>query len=364
MQIPPYIYQNVTFIYSIEDIMIKKVIGFFSLKRVNCLVYIVSVSIVFFAVYQALRVHSFYNLFNPPFRGEKAEDASISNIISGNVGTSLIIIGAILSFIAFWVQFYANRIQRTDITRERFENKYFELLHIYREIVSDIHIETVGKGKQVFHFMFYDLKALLRLMSKEKIFNHSSILRKDKLDIGFDLFLDGVSKTAVGKEKIIEEHLLIQNGIIPKNDFNDFFAKLVNIQTQSIDKTINVEYLMDYKENGLGFFGGHRLRLIPYFKHIHTLLNYINSQPDQIVPKQHKIDYVLMLFNLMSEHEIAILKAYVSYGKCHSGLINPKLEYLRSALFENLDRRMDWEHPNFFPSLRICENCNQEIYPF
>ncbi len=73
-------------------------------------------------------------------------------------------IGIFLTFIAFYIQYVFNVRQKKDLSLERFENQYFHFLDVYRDIVNTTALKNVGKGKIVFHYMFYEYKALYRII--------------------------------------------------------------------------------------------------------------------------------------------------------------------------------------------------------
>ena len=77
-----------------------------------------------------------------------SETGPIGDTIGGIMGPFVAIAAAILTFLAFWVQFKANEQQRNDIAKERFESKFYELLHLHRENLQEL--ESDGrKGRQV-----------------------------------------------------------------------------------------------------------------------------------------------------------------------------------------------------------------------
>ena len=94
----------------------------------------------------------------------------IGDTIGGIMGPFVAIAAAILTFLAFWVQFKANEQQRKDIARERFENNLFELLHFHQDITNELllkcnvhsnnyqnNIRTVEeKGRDVFQLLYED----------------------------------------------------------------------------------------------------------------------------------------------------------------------------------------------------------------
>lgn len=93
------------------------------------------------------------------------ETGTIGDTIGGTMGPFVAIAAAILTFLAFWVQFKANEQQRKDIARERFENNLFELLHFHQEITNELllkckiknnmdFISVEEKGRDVFQLLY------------------------------------------------------------------------------------------------------------------------------------------------------------------------------------------------------------------
>ena len=88
----------------------------------------------------------------------------IGDTIGGTMGPFVAIAAAILTFLAFWVQFKANEQQRKDIALERFESNLFELIHIQQDITNNlIFVEKKGnenivqaQGRDVFQYVYED----------------------------------------------------------------------------------------------------------------------------------------------------------------------------------------------------------------
>lgn len=89
----------------------------------------------------------------------------IGDTIGGTMGPFVAIAAAILTFLAFWVQFKANEQQRKDIALERFESNFFELLHLHQEITNELLLKCYvnnydcieEKGKDVFQVLYEDI---------------------------------------------------------------------------------------------------------------------------------------------------------------------------------------------------------------
>lgn len=79
----------------------------------------------------------------------------IGDTIGGIMGPFVAIAAAILTFLAFWVQFKANEQQRKDIALERFESKFYKLLDLHIQNTYNLTINNL-KGKEVFKYLVYD----------------------------------------------------------------------------------------------------------------------------------------------------------------------------------------------------------------
>ena len=93
------------------------------------------------------------------------DTGQIGDTIGGIMGPFVAIAAAVLTFIAFWVQYKANIQQRHDIAIERFESSVFELLHLQQEITSNLEIgvetgQTVvmKHGRDVFKTVYQEIK--------------------------------------------------------------------------------------------------------------------------------------------------------------------------------------------------------------
>ena len=66
------------------------------------------------------------------------DTGQIGDTIGGIMGPFVAIIAALLTFMAFWVQFKANQQQRYDIALERFESNLFQLISLQEEITNNL----------------------------------------------------------------------------------------------------------------------------------------------------------------------------------------------------------------------------------
>lgn len=102
--------------------------------------------------------------FTQPGKLDFKGTGEIGDTIGGIMGPFVAIAAAILTFLAFWVQYKANEQQRKDIALERFESNLFELIHIQQDITNNLifswgksNQNTIPKqGREIFHFLYED----------------------------------------------------------------------------------------------------------------------------------------------------------------------------------------------------------------
>lgn len=89
----------------------------------------------------------------------------IGDAIGGTMGPFVAIFAAILTFLAFWVQYKANLQQREDIALQRFESNLFQLINIHEEITNNLSVPTAADydsfkitGRDVFRYLYLDRK--------------------------------------------------------------------------------------------------------------------------------------------------------------------------------------------------------------
>lgn len=243
--------------------------------------------------------------------------------------TLIAIIGVILTFMAFYIQYTFNMRQKRDISNERFENHYFHFLDIYRNICNNIEINGVGRGKVAFHYMFYEFKAVYNLLQNDE--RLKDLTTQNKLDASITLFLNGVSYDFKPK---IEQTIMSEEILVDTRD------NLLDLQTKSEQHTSSnktdkgVKYLRDYMGKNIKYFDGHRQRLIHYFKYIFLIIDHIDTTLD--ISTDEKLEKLKYLISEMTDHEIGVFYAYV-----HSSLCGPESE-LKYRVGPNYEPYLDF----------------------
>lgn len=152
---------------------------------------IFGIIIILICTLPALLTQTTYCLFNFSDTGQ------IGDTIGGVMGPFVAIAAAILTFLAFWVQYKANEQQRKDIALERFESNLFELIHIQQDITNNlIFIEKKGsesiehaKGRDVFQFLYenYNFGMEGKYNNLNFVVGVKSLMKKENIDNYIDL---------------------------------------------------------------------------------------------------------------------------------------------------------------------------------
>lgn len=241
------------------------------------------------------------------------------------MGPFVAILAALLTFVAFWVQYEANIKQREDIATERMEAKYYKMLDIYTEMTKSLTVHGI-RGKEAFAelvgeftYTYYTLDFIFSaVISKpDYLKNKSDALRtvvdyfnsetkkKDAFltNLAYNLFFYGKHYTivdlehgeitAIGEEiKRIAFSHNYQNGTKPYSDYvksEDFRVKGLMSSYNSV------------------LYEGHSDILGHYFRHLFQMVKYVASMNDDLVDETGKYAYVKLLRSQMSDYEQILL---------------------------------------------------------
>lgn len=161
-------------------------------------------------------------------------------------------------------------------------------------------MESIGNGKQVFHYMFYEYKAIYYIIRKGDYLRDIQDAEKRKqveYSLTFSIFLNGVSDSStyrLSNEVIdaVKPHVLELN------------QELLQIQRQIMNGgTEFPKYIKDYQGKKLRIFDGHRLRLVSYFRMSCMVMQYILKLENE---EDRKL-YLNVFLSHFSEHQLGLL---------------------------------------------------------
>lgn len=245
--------------------------------------------------------------------------AEVGEAFGGTLGPIIAWIASILTFAAFWVQFKANEQQKLDLQIERFENKFYKMVEIQRENVSEISIENTLSGRKTFISMFNELryiylfsnrffsrddqKQLLQIMANKSELNTEEIFNISYLVFFFGigqnstkLILDLVDEKYQGLLINLEDELKTEKANWHYNN-NEISIDEATYEGDSVF-TLRLQYPP---------FDGHLSRLSHYIRHLYQLIKFIDDQPESILNYDAKYNYASTVRAQLSVHEQLLL---------------------------------------------------------
>lgn len=289
------------------------------------------VIIAFICIFPVLLTQTSYCLFD--FR----DTGQVGDTIGGIMGPFIAIAAAILTFLAFWVQYKANEQQRKDIVLERFENRFFKYIDIYNQITNDIDIQPIGKNKQAFHFIFYEYQSLFYLIQKKYESCHNSSYTEKIEEISaltISFIMCGVTNNTNNKikkefsEKFKEKFIL---------ECINMVSSLQKVNAKDLKTTNNISKLVLYQNyksqcKNIKWFWGLRTYLIVYVKTINSIIELIEDMSEKDDNEKEKLaeKYYNYLYTQMSEHEIGLLYA-IHKAPLYGELLNKSKKFIQYA---------------------------------
>lgn len=244
-----------------------------------------------------------------------SDKGEIGDTIGGTTVPFISLVGAFLTFMAFWTQVRSNKKQTAqfdkqdkDNRRERFENKFFELIKIHRENVNEFNIEDKVHGKKSFIHMFNELKFCYYLFSKHYKLEFKDGKVKQKLseseifNIAYLTFFFGVGETS---DKAFED-------LMNKYDTKliEYYHKLIEGWQTAYGKNKQIKipdtndgiYQMPLKYKP---FNGHSSRLGHYYRHLFQTAKFVIEQSEDVITD--KYEYIKTLRAQLTTHEQLLL---------------------------------------------------------
>ncbi|WP_417366994.1 putative phage abortive infection protein [Flavobacterium beibuense] len=292
-----------------------------------------------------------------------SDKGTIGDALGGTMNPFIAIGGIFLTYLAFYMQFEANKIQRSqfetqldeskkqfkdelqqqqlEFNKSQFENQFYEMLKFHKENVNDISITLINEnyaievkisGRETFKYYLEEMKILYMLCKK-----HCPNYSVDRvMNISYGLFFQGVldDKKINYNNKIDDCIIDFYNAITEINDElkkeNFKNSKKIIDNFLNYKPSINLEYLLG--EN-------HSFNLAHYYRHLYQTVKHVASQKENFISYNEKRKYLRILRAQLSNQEQAML------------FYNWKSEFGKN-----------WEAKNrFFTDYRMIHNLNNDL---
>lgn len=213
--------------------------------------------------------------------------SSLGDFIGGFVGPLFSLAGVFLLFETL-------KYQRMTFVKQQFENKFFELLKIYRENVAEMIHKPPGKenivtGRRVFVEMRKQFGEIYNEVCRIITESTSNLNVRDKVNISYLILFFGVGDTS---NNVLEHYI--------RRNYKD--------HKQVIDEIL-YSFTFDNK------YDGHQSRLGHYFRHLFQMVKFVDKE--DCLTEEEKYFYVKTLRAQLSTYELAIffLNSLSDFGK-------------------------------------------------
>lgn len=283
--------------------------------------------------------------------GRQVDIKEISSLwaFRSNVGSYIGgVVGSLFTLSGFFLLYLTLQKQKEAFLKERFENKFFELLKLHRENVNEFEIRNGVKGRKCFIVMLNEFHYIYKLtqigaaieskIDKHYLFDDDEFKDEKVVDLAFKIFFFGVGYNS---EKQLQ-HFVSANEFTFYKEF--IKKKLKDIQDGYLKfkKDNNAEYYevncpIDGEEDDLTFeticypFDGHSIRLGHYYRLLFQCVKFVDKQ--SILSDDEKKFYITTLRTQLSNQEQLLLyyDSLSEFGKAwHTKGYFKKYSFLRN----------------------------------
>ena len=273
------------------------------------------------------------------------------------------------TFLAFWIQYEANKNIKNDISKDRFEIRFYELLRLHQHNVGDIDIDSKFKGRKAFVRMYYEIRFIYALLLQEiDKWNLSKDVKiKDDpfayIELAYTVFFFGADEIKEGfRENFAYGHSLHTPFVI------SFIDTLINIR-EANESLSHGDY--DFKVNSGKLkgttwtpsykpFQGHVSKLGHYYRHLYQLVKYVSSSKIHGFGFREKYDYIKIVRAQLSNHEQTLIYFNSFFGagriwwiESNTSLKNDKEEVLSYFLDYRIIKNLPFNLTRFCPDPKI-----------
>ncbi len=272
-----------------------------------------------------------------PFNGYQ-NSGQVGDTIGGFSGPIVAFIASILTFWAFWVQYEANQQQKNDLARERFENKFFEMLRLHKENINEMNIEgyniatTVSRmhepgsgfvlqeteqqiekrilGRPIFEHLYYELLACHKICEKTLSSDNIPDKKRYLIEISYKFLYFGTEDDLLlfVNKNLERDSIYIKSCRLALQKYRLKHTSVLGASSYYSlpESTIAVKIPIRYPP-----FIGHFNQIGHYYRHLYMMSKFVSCHSDRIISLLEKKDYMRMVRSQLSTFEQLML--YFNY---------------------------------------------------
>ncbi|HTW58486.1 MAG TPA: putative phage abortive infection protein [Terriglobales bacterium] len=219
----------------------------------------------------------------------------IGSFVGGCVGALFALGGVALLLSTLRTQQSALQLQTSSLRLQSFESRYFELIKLHRDNVSELEVGHTAHnpgvtGRKVFVWLLREFRCLLGIVREVAEICGQSLSNEQLLQVAYYCLFFGVGANSSRMLKI------------SLSEFDPKFVDAVEakVNDDSTKQRIRVERKLPYMP-----FDGHQSRLGHYYRHLYQMISYVDQQPSDL--GIDKYEYVKTMRAQLSTHEQAML---------------------------------------------------------
>lgn len=260
------------------------------------------------------------------------------DLIGGILNPVVAFIGVMAAFLAFYVQYRANKQVQEQFDLQKFESQFYEMLRMHRENLSEMKIEgyefetdfsgikknkikKITTGKKIFVTLNVELKVIYTVLNKTfySYYKCNSEDLTDKILLfkqAYSVFFGGVTLYERKIEKISEEHSLLEENLLKdfvkelrrlrkkhekkgKKEIKNYLRSNIKIDSMA-SKTLWMSF--NYRP-----FSGHQSLLAHYYRLLFQTVKFVVKKKEEFITYEEKRDYLRMLRSMLSNQEQLLL---------------------------------------------------------
>lgn len=281
-------------------------------------------------LYLILAIIGFLILLLPIFTSwyDYGSLGSVGDTVGGLLNPIVGIAAALLTFLAFYIQYTANQQVQKQLHLQQFESQFYEMLRLHKENVNEMkitgydlikqsskersvegikiietEIQTVRftEGRKVFVTMETEFIACYELIESYNDYYKTNYNKEELLKLAYKIFFFG------SKSRLIDSHTITEGFI---KNVKDNLSGIANRHKKSI-AAINMYEGVNNKQIKLYVkykpFSGHESRLGHYYRHLYSTVKYIVNQDGKLLTYKEVRRYLKILRSQMSNDEQLML---------------------------------------------------------
>lgn len=241
----------------------------------------------------------------------------IGDTIGGISSPFIGVAAAVLTFMAFYMQFKANEmlsnqfnLQKLDDERDKHESNILFLIKQNRSIIESMSIADKIEGARCFAKMYIELRAIYEIT---RDFYADELTEDEVANISYLLLFNGVGQTSDELNEPLLKHIPRHSELldlfreINRNEFGWFGLEAIKNQ-------IYVEELLDRLQYRP--FKGHLTQLRHYFRNLFHILKYTENVNTELITPEYKYEIIKSLRSQLTSDEQIIIyfNAISAYG--------------------------------------------------